>query len=72
MPFLNEGSKDLLTVQNVHPSIYSASYPSWFFNEKKFLDFLNPHYDLVEEFEGTDKANNIPSVFKGLIFQRKK
>lgn len=71
MPFLIGESPDRLTVQTVHPSIYSASYPSWFFNEQKFLDFLKPNYELVEEFDGTDKAN-IPSVFKGLIFQRKK
>jgi putative methyltransferase (TIGR04325 family) len=70
MPFLKEGDKDRITVQRVHPSIYPATYPAWFFNERRFLDFLSPHYSLIEEFEGSDSAN-IPSVFKGFIFQRK-
>jgi len=70
MPFLASGQDDRLTVQKVPPSIYDASYPAWFFNEAKFMKALERKYDLVESFEGEDKAN-IPSVFKGFIFSLK-
>jgi putative methyltransferase (TIGR04325 family) len=70
MPFLVSGEDDRLTVQKVPPSIYEASYPAWFFNEAKFMSALERKYDLVESFEGDDKAN-IPSVFKGFIFSLK-
>jgi putative methyltransferase (TIGR04325 family) len=71
MPFLASGENDRLTVQKVPPSIYEASYPAWFFNEAKFMKALEGKYDLVESFEGDDRAN-IPSVFKGFIFSLKK
>jgi len=35
-PFIARG-KDRLTVQHVPPSIYSASYPAWFFSGQYFL-----------------------------------
>jgi putative methyltransferase (TIGR04325 family) len=70
MPFLLHGVSDRLTVQVVPSSIYAASYPAWFFNEGKFHAFLTEKYVLVEAFENFECAN-IPSVFKGLIFQRK-
>jgi hypothetical protein len=71
MPFLEQGTSDLLTIQKVHPSIYNGSYPAWFFNEDRFLDFIEKKYEVVETFSGPDKAN-IPSVFKGLLVQRRK
>ena len=71
MPFLEQGTNDLLTVQKVHPSIYEGSYPAWFFNEGRFLSFIEKKYEVVETFSGSDKAN-IPSVFKGILTQRRK
>jgi len=61
---------DRITIQKVHPTIYKASYPCWFFNEQKFKDFFNSEYQLVTEFNALDQAN-IPSKFKGFIFKRK-
>ena len=66
MPFLLEGDSDVVTIQKVPPSIYEASYPAWFFNEKKFHEFIGRKYEVVAEFTDEDSAN-IPSVFKGII-----
>ncbi len=68
-PFVLKGP-DRLTKQIVHPSIYRASYPCWFFSKKKFLNFFMNSYELITEFNALDKAN-IPSEFKGFIFRRK-
>jgi len=67
---LIEGEKDILTVQKVPPEIYEASYPSWFFNENRFLSIFQKQYDIIFEFQGTDKVN-LPSEFKGFIFKKK-
>ncbi len=71
MPFLLEDIRDRITIQRVDPAIYTATYPAWFFNESKFLSFMKVEYELVSEFPDADQAN-IPSVFKGFIYQRKK
>jgi putative methyltransferase (TIGR04325 family) len=65
-PFVK--GKDRITVQKVNPKIYKGSYPCWFFNELKFIEFMSSHYSLITEFEALDKAN-IPSVFKGFLFR---
>jgi putative methyltransferase (TIGR04325 family) len=67
-PFI-QGCQERLTVQKVHPYIYEASYPAYFFNEDKFLNYLEKSYDLLVEFESQDKVN-IPSQFKGFIFKK--
>ena len=67
-PFLEVG-KDRLTIQKVPPSIYEASYPAWFLNLDKFKRFMLDHYDLVAEFDTSDRTN-IAAVFKGFIFKR--
>lgn len=65
--FLHEGD-DRITVQTVPEEIYSASYPSWFFNQNKFVDFFSEKYELIADFETNDQAD-IPSVFKGYFFR---
>lgn len=66
MPFI-EG-QDRITVQNVNPEIYTASYPCWFFNENKFLQFINNKYSLIYKFDNQDRTN-IKSVFRGYLFE---
>lgn len=39
-----------LRVQHVPPSIYSASYPVWFFNRGEFLALVQADWELVDEF----------------------
>jgi putative methyltransferase (TIGR04325 family) len=68
-PFLHHG-EDRITVQKVPAEIYRASYPAWFFNQKKFLGFFSSEYELIADFESNDWAN-IPSVFKGYVFKLK-
>ncbi len=68
-PFLMN-KKDRITIQKVHPKIYKATYPCWFFNEEKFVCYFSEHYELITEFDSLDKAN-IKSVFKGFIFKLK-
>jgi putative methyltransferase (TIGR04325 family) len=63
--------KDRLTVQIVPKEIYAASYPCWFLNQKKFIAIIEVKYNLIEEFDALDKAN-IPSLYKGYIFERKR
>jgi putative methyltransferase (TIGR04325 family) len=41
---------DRITIQQVPPSIYEASYPTWFFSEKKFINFFERKgYRLVSD-----------------------
>ena len=68
--FNSPADRDRLTIQRVNPDIYDASYPCWFFNEKRFLSLFEKRYRLVADFESGDRAN-IPSVFKGFIFKKK-
>ncbi len=42
---------DRITVQKVPPEIYSASYPAWFFNIEKFIQFFEGEYELICDFE---------------------
>ena len=62
--------KDRITVQKVKPAIYHASYPSWFFNKEKFMNFMIPEYELVFEFDSYIKVN-VLSEFKGFLFKLK-
>lgn len=67
-PFIK--TPDRLTLQKVKPQIYSACYPSWFFNYDKFLAFMSRDYDLIFSFDNDDRAN-IKSEFKGLFYRLK-
>ena len=68
-PFIDK--KDRITIQKVHPKIYKASYPCWFFNKKKFMDHMSQQYELIIEFDALDKAN-IKSEFKGFLYKFRK
>jgi putative methyltransferase (TIGR04325 family) len=61
---------DRITTQKVHPFIYKATYPCWFFNYNKFMDYITKKYELIYEFETNDRAN-IKSTFKGFLFMHK-
>lgn len=68
-PFM-EKRDDRITVQKIPLEIYQASYPAWFFNQGKFLQFFSEKYELISDFESADRAN-VASVFKGFIFRLK-
>lgn len=43
-------AEDRLTLQIVPPAIYPASYPSWFFNQKRLLSHFSEGYDVIADF----------------------
>jgi putative methyltransferase (TIGR04325 family) len=61
--------RDRLTVQKVPTEIYSASYPCWFFDKKKFHAFFRDKYSVAATFDSSDKAN-ILSTFCGCILKK--
>jgi putative methyltransferase (TIGR04325 family) len=67
---LIEAQNDRLTVQTVPPSIYDASYPSWFFSKKKFYAFLSSKYDIVYE-HNCGVANNLGANFHCIVARLK-
>ena len=71
-PFLEKGD-DRITVQKVPPEIYPASYPAWFFNLDKFLDFFAADYELLVEFDSFEAFHlgDVASRNKGFVFRKK-
>jgi putative methyltransferase (TIGR04325 family) len=69
--------RDLITVQNVNPLIYPASYPLWIFKAKDILDyFIKNNYELVVDFEalGGDfiiRKTGVTGRHQGYLFQLK-
>jgi putative methyltransferase (TIGR04325 family) len=67
-PFIN-AKKDRITVQSVPASIYSASYPAWFFSSIRFEHLMRElGYQTVCSF-GCDDDVGI-GEFKGFLFER--
>jgi putative methyltransferase (TIGR04325 family) len=68
-----EGQRELITVQVVPPEIYEASYPAWFLNERKLLNFLLTKYRVVRElpdmFDGEDYVQGIRCYRKGFFLK---
>ena len=65
-------SRERLTVQNVPPEIYKASYPCWFFNKEKLLNyFIDNNYTLIEEFNFVSGEKHEYHDLKGFIFRKK-
>ena len=55
---INTELKDRITIQNVDSSIYEASYPSWFFNEKKLINFfIQNNYKLITDWQAPYHIN---------------
>ena len=69
-----EDGDDRITVQNVPPTIYKASYPAWFLNKAKLCRFLEPAYELVAEFDslaGEVPLEDTTAYEKGFIFRKR-
>ena len=47
-PF-NYTSKDRLTIQTAHPSIYKASYPCWLLHYEKVIKVVKKNYEIISE-----------------------
>lgn len=67
-------TRELITVQVVPPSLYSASYPSWLFDCPRMLARLERHYRLLAAWEGKDppiRGWGKAAEFKGYFLRRK-
>ncbi|OHE05339.1 TIGR04325 family methyltransferase [Sulfurimonas sp. RIFOXYB12_FULL_35_9] len=59
-----------IKLQIVPSSIYTASYPCWFFEEVEFLKFFVKHnYKVIEKFNASDGRTN-EYTFKGFILEK--
>jgi putative methyltransferase (TIGR04325 family) len=62
--------KGYLTVQEVPPEIYPASYPSWIFSRSELVKAVGQKYALLDEFLSLDRLD--PAVeHRGFLFVRK-
>ncbi|MBD3795744.1 MAG: methyltransferase, TIGR04325 family [Epsilonproteobacteria bacterium] len=68
-PF-STANKDIVKLQTVPPSIYTASYPCWFFDLNTFLEYFTNKYKLVEIFDALDGKSD-EYEFKGFVFGKK-
>lgn len=67
-PFIS--GKDRICIQKVPANIVDSSYPAWFFNKQKMLDFMSDMY--VPFLEQTEQDMvNIASSYDGILFRRK-
>jgi putative methyltransferase (TIGR04325 family) len=66
-------TKQKIKLQVVHPKIYKASYPCWFFDELEFTDYFSKNgYKIIESFEAVGvPSKNKEYIFKGIIMQKK-
>lgn len=69
-----EGPRDRLCVQQVPPSIYSASYPSWIFTKGKFLRYIaQKEYKVIVDFENVDHLSGpVEFGYRGMIIFRER
>lgn len=67
-PFIEE--PDRICIQKVPPSIVASSYPAWFFNKQKMMNFMSEEYELVASDYNQDIVN-IKSSYEGHLFKRK-
>lgn len=67
--FFNYEDKDRITIQNVPPSIYPASYPCWFLSYKKLLEIIADKYTIVSEHLNESKIllDGNPIQYKGFL-----
>lgn len=62
--------RDRLTVQQVPPSIYAASYPCWFLDRSAPLQELGPAWRVAAQWLCEDEVD-IPAAFRGLRLERR-
>lgn len=70
-----DSDEDILTIQNVPESIYKASYPAWFFNEKKLIQKFDKYeFTAFNSFVETQIVlnDNQQAYWKGFILKLKK
>ena len=68
-PFSVE-NKDIIKLQTVPPSIYTASYPCWFFEFYKLINYFKNKYKVVEIFDSLDGKSD-EYEFKGFVLEKR-
>jgi len=48
--YFNIRAKDRLTIQKVHPGIYTATYPAWFLDYEKVVSCFKKNYTVTKEY----------------------
>ena len=61
--------RDRLTVQNVPPAIYRASYPCWFFDRKSLLQPFAAEWRVLAEWPTGDEVD-IDAEHRGLMLEK--
>lgn len=71
-PLLESGD-EYVTVHHVPEHIYRASYPAWFLNRRRMLQFLSGEHTLVEEWRSFETYRLHEGVVhaRGFLFERK-
>ncbi|MBL9188267.1 MAG: methyltransferase, TIGR04325 family [Opitutaceae bacterium] len=67
--FITRG-RDRLTVQQVPPAIYEASYPCWFFDRTSLIVGFAPRWRIVDEWTAEDESD-IDATHRGFLLERK-
>jgi putative methyltransferase (TIGR04325 family) len=69
-----DGLTDRLCVQQVPPSIYPASYPSWIFAKGKFLHHIaKKDYNVIVDFKNVDHLSGpVEFTYRGMIVSRER
>jgi len=72
--FLQNETKDILTIQNVPSAIYSVSYPAWFLSLDAFLLYINEYYDIIYKWQALDQnyLKNYNTIGLGFLLKKKK
>ena len=72
IPFLEDLSRNIITVQHVHPSIYSASYPAWLISKDILFLQIKKKFKLIDEFDSLDRISHKQFNIKygGAFFER--
>ncbi len=70
--FVTGRAKDRLTVQTVPASIYSAKYPSWFFNQNRLIAHFDRDFELVSEWAALDRFDLVgdSTRYRGFYLRR--
>jgi len=71
-PFLKKSGNDRITVQRLPPH-FATSYPAWFFNQEKFVDFFAEDYEIMADFDSFDRIStmDLDIQYKGFLFQKR-
>jgi putative methyltransferase (TIGR04325 family) len=75
IPIVEDAQRDVLTVQNVEPHIYNASYPSWFFDEARFLDAFASYRSIAafrSQYDSNQWVGGRRCTWRGYVLERRR